>query len=179
MRFDTDDLDTIEAWGQLESVILHEMGHVLGLGTLWDGFLQNPSLPGPRGADTHFNGPVAIETFDLVGGIDYTGGEKVPVENEQGSTGTRDAHWRESVFATELMTGFLNGGVTNPLSIVSVGSFGDLGYTFSLAAADPYAPPLAAGVAPATARRLELGDDVWRGPLYVLDARGRILRRVR
>jgi hypothetical protein len=35
MSFDTADLDRMEADGCLQDVILHEMGHVLGFGTLW------------------------------------------------------------------------------------------------------------------------------------------------
>lgn len=177
MRFDTDDLDGLESSGQLEAVILHEMGHVLGLGTLWGGFLQNPSLPNSPGVDTHFDGATAIKAFDLAGGTDYGGGAKVPVENEQGGQGTRDAHWRESVFDTELMTGFLDSGA-NQLSIVTVGSFGDIGYLFSFAGTDEYATPapMAAAVA---GGHIELVDDLWFGPLWVVDAVGRVTRSVR
>ena len=34
-----------------------------------------------------------------------------------------NGHWRESVFDTELMTPYLDGGVANPLSIVTLASF--------------------------------------------------------
>ena len=37
MQFDSADLASLEAQGQLVNVILHEMGHVLGLGTIWTG----------------------------------------------------------------------------------------------------------------------------------------------
>ena len=37
MQFDAADLDWMKNNGTLERVVLHEMGHVLGLGTLWDG----------------------------------------------------------------------------------------------------------------------------------------------
>ena len=36
MSFDTADLAQIEADGSLVRVIMHEMGHVLGIGTIWD-----------------------------------------------------------------------------------------------------------------------------------------------
>jgi hypothetical protein len=36
MQFDTADLAMLEADGFLSSVVLHEMGHVLGFGTLWE-----------------------------------------------------------------------------------------------------------------------------------------------
>ena len=44
MMFDTADLDALEAKGQLEYVILHEMMHVIGFGTIWT---ELPSPPGP------------------------------------------------------------------------------------------------------------------------------------
>jgi len=51
MEFDEEDMQIIEDEGLLDEVVLHEMGHVLGFGTLWgpDGFdlLRNPSQPDP------------------------------------------------------------------------------------------------------------------------------------
>ncbi len=137
MRFDTDDLQRLADQGRLDDVVIHEIGHVLGIGTLWDdfGFLMNPSLPDNEGADTHFTGPRAIVAFDDVGGNNFSSGSKVPVENSQGEAGTRDSHWRESVFETEAMTGFVD--EVNPLSIVTVESLGDLGYIVNANAADP------------------------------------------
>ena len=35
MEFDTADLAAMEANGSLFFVIMHEMGHILGIGTLW------------------------------------------------------------------------------------------------------------------------------------------------
>ncbi len=183
MRFDTDDLATLETNGTLGDVILHEMGHVLGLGTLWSlfGFLQNPSLPSSPGVDTHFDGPKAIEAFDALGGTSYTGGAKVPVENSMGGEGTRDGHWRESVFDEELMTGFISApGTANPLSRLTVASLWDLGYAVNLDGSDAYmqvfsAPPLAATVG----GKLHLKDDLRRGPIYVVDPSGNVTRVLR
>ena len=83
MELDAADLDWIETNGALEAVILHEMGHVLGIGTLWDrfGLLRNPSLAAETEVDTHFAGVLAVEAFDGAGGASYTAGAKVPVEN--------------------------------------------------------------------------------------------------
>jgi len=92
------------------------------------------------------------------------------VENCCGS-GTRNSHWRESVFDTELMTGFLNFGA-NPLSVVTTASMGDLGYLVHYAASDTYllSLPLRAGPSPVR----PLGDDILRWPIAVLDAAGRV-----
>jgi hypothetical protein len=105
--------------------------------------------------------------------LDYTLGAKVPVENA-GPTGTRDAHWRETVFKKELMTGFINSGA-NPLSVVTTASMGDLGYLVNYAASDVFsvtaAPPTAA-----QGGMLLLGDDIRRGPIEEVDAAGRVIR---
>ena len=36
MQFDVADMAKLISNGTLQSVVLHEMGHVLGIGTLWD-----------------------------------------------------------------------------------------------------------------------------------------------
>ena len=108
---------------------LHEIGHVLGFGTIWDklGFLQN--LDG----DTHFNGPLAIAAFDEAGGSDHTGA-KVPVQQMGG------AHWRSSVFPGETMRP--GGGLA--LSAITVQSLADLGCGVDVTQADAYTLPYAA-----------------------------------
>jgi len=176
MRFDTADLANLEAAGSFGNVILHEMGHVLGIGTVWQsrGLLLNPSLPSSPGADTHFTGAQALIGFNNIGGSTWTGGSKTPVENTQGGNGTRDSHWREGVLQNELMTGFLNGG-SNPLSQLTIRSLADLGYTVDVGQADAFSLVLslrmAGGPEPTG---FEMHDDVLRVPLQKVDANGRI-----
>jgi hypothetical protein len=157
----------------LQSVIVHEMGHALGYGTIWPNLNLLAGATPPPGTDPHFTGTQATAAFNAVGGQSYVAGLKVPVENT-GGEGTADAHWRESVFGSELMTGFVDAGV-NPLSRVTVASMGDLGYVVNLADADPYtlAPGLRAfGQRPAIA----LKSDVLRVPIHQVDDAGRVLR---
>ncbi len=178
MRFDVEDLAALEADGSLNPVILHEMGHVIGIGTLWGlpafNLLADPSLPNNPGVDTRYTGVNGIAGFDSIGGTTYTGGGKVPVENSQGGPGTRDAHWRESVLVNELLTGFLDPGAT-PLSLLTVLSLQDFGYAVNKAGADPFFLILTV-VANGGSRRpgLHLLDDVRRGPIYQVDQQGRI-----
>jgi hypothetical protein len=164
MEFDTADLDL----ATLPNVILHEMGHVLGFGTIWGvkGLLLNPSLPSSPGVDTHFPGTNAIAAFNAAGGNGYVGA-KVPVENTQGGVGTRDAHWRESQLKSELMTGFLNAG-SNPLSAITIRSMQDLGYTVSVASADAYTfvPSVMAGPVP-SGPAIHLVNDILDIPVRV------------
>jgi hypothetical protein len=63
----------------------------------------------------------------------------VPVENT-GGPGTREGHWRETVFRNELMSGFI-AQPGNPLSRLTVASLADLGYQTDLDAAEPYVLP--------------------------------------
>lgn len=135
MFFDKDDLARMEAGGTLGDVITHEMGHVVGVGSLWD---DKGLLVGKGTADPTFSGPAAmVEYHKLRGGSGDP--VRVPVENT-GGAGTRDVHWRDRVFGNELMTGFVN-RVPNPLSRVTVASLGDLGYQVDVDAADQFELP--------------------------------------
>lgn len=181
MEFDIADLAALEDAGQLLPVIMHEMGHVLGFGTIWSrlDLLNNPSLPSNSGADTHFPGTRAIAAFDDAGGTSYTGGEKVPVENQAGE-GSGDAHWRESVLGRELMTPSLNGGMTNPLSAITIQSMADLGYKVDVTQADAYNNVFRApSRTPITDHVIDLRGDVRTGPIYVVDAKGRVVEVIR
>jgi hypothetical protein len=130
MFFDTADLGLLEQLGILDEVIIHEMGHVLGFGTLWN-FGRN-LLQGTT-ADPRFVGPAAIAGYVDVGGR----GISVPVEEDFGP-GTRFSHWDEETFDEELMTGFISLKGDSPLSVISTGSMLDLGYVGTSATADRY-----------------------------------------
>ena len=195
MLFDTADLETIENLGLLDDIILHEMMHVLGFGIFWEGdcgsnlpfdYLKEPSRQAnctydPNNTDTHFTGPEALARFDMMGGDNYTGGQKVPVENDtetypQGG-GSLDGHWRESVFGNEIMTPSAN--ATNPLSELTVAQFVDLGYTVDYGAADPYVQTFSVVLGPqADIPPVDLSNDIWRGELFEVDPDGSS-RRIR
>ena len=176
MQFDIADVANLEAAGQFNSVILHEMGHVIGIGSMWEdfGLVQSPSSAGTP-LDTYFSGANGIAGFNSIGGSTYTGGNKVPVENTGGG-GTMNAHWRESVLQNELMTGYLNSGVANPLSLLTVRSLADMGYTVNTGAADSFFLTLSLRTGP-EAPGLHMMNDVHRGPRYTFDANGRARRR--
>ena len=129
MQLDVADLAQADAAGLLTDLVLHEIGHVLGFGTIWS---ELGLITGVGSADPRFVGSTAVAAFHAAGGSDAA----VPVENE-GSDGTRDSHWRETVLGNEVMTGFIdNGG--NPLSAITIGSLQDLGYGTSTVAASPF-----------------------------------------
>jgi hypothetical protein len=135
MMFDEADLDALtgNGTGSLEDVIKHEMLHVLGFGTLWT---EKNLLTGGGGVDPQFTGTQARAGCQAAGGT-LTCASSVPVEGNTAPQGTRDGHWRESTFNTELMTGFIDQGFL-PLSSITIGSLADVGYTVNNANNDPY-----------------------------------------
>ena len=182
MRIDRDDVGPLSAGGQLVDVLLHEIGHSLGFGTLWStsGHLAEPALgtTGPP-PDTHFTGAAAINAFDAAGGAGRTVGAKVPVQNTGGG-GVVDVHWRESVLGAELMTSALNAGVANPLSPITVESLADIGYVVASDQSDPYVVPFpnlpVVGSRAQRAGTTNMGQDIWWGPIGVVDAAGTLVR---
>ena len=144
MEMDADDLNALATSGRLNAVVLHEMLHVLGFGTIWDQ-VSPARLTGAGGNDPRFSGPQAIQACTAAGGSVICAAG-VPVENCAGipncGGGTRDSHWRESTFRTELMTGFIEtANVPMPLSAITIQSFADLGYSVNAAGADTYKIP--------------------------------------
>jgi Leishmanolysin len=133
MSFDSADLAEMEADGTLVDVITHEMGHVIGIGTIWE---TKGLLAGAGTSNPTFNGRSAKKEY---GKLKRTRPTAVPVENT-GGPGTRDGHWRESLFKNELMSGFI-AMPNNPLSRLTVASLEDLGYVVNISAAEPYALP--------------------------------------
>jgi len=121
---------------QYQDVIVHEMGHVIGIGTLWEltgnteGILNDPptvpaGLPNPD-YDPRFTGEGAVAEYqallDLAG---YPEEATVPIANT-GGPGNYNGHWRELTFDNELMTPYAGGAEL--LSSLTAASLGDLGY---------------------------------------------------
>ncbi|WP_166041033.1 leishmanolysin-related zinc metalloendopeptidase [Sphingosinicella sp. YJ22] len=126
MKFDIADVDAM-GLDAFADVVLHEMAHSLGFGSIWDrlGLVTNGL----------FTGQNALAEFLEMGGS----GSGIPVEQDGGS-GTAGAHWDEETFNNELMTGYINEGV-NPFSAMSAAAFADMGYVINPnyeSLADPY-----------------------------------------
>ena len=167
IELDSADLSRSEE--TVASVLTHEFGHVLGIGTLWD---YKSLLHGTSTADPVFLGQTAHDAYAVLGG-----GGLAPVENT-GGEGTKHGHWRESIFRTELMTGWINPGA-NAMSTLTIASLRDLGYAVDMGAADAFVLPAKSGVS----GRLEgpvgerLADELIV-PRYVVETDGRS-RRIR
>ncbi|HET7602106.1 MAG TPA: leishmanolysin-related zinc metalloendopeptidase [Gemmatimonadales bacterium] len=169
MHLDVADVAQLAANGQLQDVVLHEMGHILGIGTLWAdrNYVLNPGSSNPR-----YSGTAGVEGYRDLGGLSST----VPVENT-GGTGTADVHWREETFGQELMTGYIS-NADNPLTRMTIGSLQDLGYTVSLTLSEPLV--ISAGaLAQLRTRPRRLIERTLPSPIIVVDQAGREVGRER
>ncbi|NIP57464.1 MAG: hypothetical protein GWN39_02575, partial [Thermoplasmata archaeon] len=101
LTLDEDDLAPMVGTDALTDLIVHEIGHILGFGTVWE-LKSLVEGTGDESDSPTFTGNEAITRWQSLGGSG-----NVPVEND-GGAGTADSHWEEEVFKTELMTGFSN-----------------------------------------------------------------------
>jgi hypothetical protein len=153
MGIDPADLNRLEEQRSLFDVVLHELGHALGFGTVpnWRPLLLNSGTSNPR-----FAGRQATAEYNSLGGSG-----NVPVEVEPPPEG----HWRQTL-GLELMTPVLPPPPARPvLSRITAAAMQDLGFTgVNLADADPYAlPPEGRRLPPGEG--LFLGNDAVFGPI--------------
>lgn len=136
MRFDLDDMAYMTSSGTFGDVIRHEMGHTIGIGTLWQnnglyvaGSGQYTGANGLAMYKTEFNQPNATYVpVELGGGAGTAGGHWNEVDNGSGLTGITDSQGRD--MRNELMTGWLNAPTF--VSKTTVASLQDLGYTVNM-----------------------------------------------
>lgn len=116
--FDVADLEGLEAEGALFEVLIHEIAHVMGFGTLW---VDNGVYAHGTGA---YTGPAAVAAYRSEFGVEAA---FVPVEREAGP-GSDDGHWAETWAggAGALMTSFHD--PPTYLSETTLASFRDIGY---------------------------------------------------
>jgi hypothetical protein len=124
-------LPGIRSSGVLDELALHELGHVLGFGVVWQ--LNRDLVEDLGSTDPRFVGPRALAEYSALG---RSGG--IPVMTIDGAW---QPHW-ESAFFEEIMARIPDGA---PLSRMTIASMADVGYTVDLTAADPYTPSLPAG----------------------------------
>jgi hypothetical protein len=107
---------------KLDDLIQHEVGHVLGLGTIWNRGVYSGLVNGDSSAtDPIFIGPHALEAFTRLGRSTQFAGRRVPLQ--LGALG----HWRIDAFVGEMMAPALAATV-QPTSAVTVAALRDLGW---------------------------------------------------
>lgn len=202
MKFDEADFTSYLSNSRFESVVLHEMNHVVGFGTIWEdkGLIKAPAfdtLVALTGSvDPRFTGSNAMSQCTALGGTPAhcASGGGVAVEG-CGDAGTADGHWREMfttnctgsgtqrlpvggtvAFDAELMTGYAEATAVMPWSKMSIASFQDLGYTVNLLAADPFSVPSLMSLAALRAQQetlaAEQGTEQLLRPRFAIDANG-------
>jgi len=141
MEFDSADVDNLIANNTFYGVVLHEMAHVLGIGTLWT---YNSNLNGTtynlyNTGSGQYTGPNALAQWQSE--FSQPSATFVPVELGGGG-GTANGHWNENDggggltgfvsvdngmdFTNELMTGWASS--TFFVSRTTLGGLDDLGY---------------------------------------------------
>lgn len=141
MQFDSADVDILIANNTFYGVVLHEMAHVLGIGTLWP---YNNNLNGTtynlyNTGSGQYTGPNALAQWQTE--FNMPSATFVPVELG-GGPGTANGHWNENDggggltgivsvdngmdFTNELMTGWASN--TFFVSRTTLGGLDDLGY---------------------------------------------------
>lgn len=124
MKFDTADIAFRVKTKTFDAIVLHEMAHVLGIGSLWPNFdLVN---------GTFYVGQAVLDAWEAMG---CGPGGRVPIE-AGGPAGTAGGHWDEFCLTDELMTGYLN--KVNFLSNLTISSLYDMGYIVNFSAADSF-----------------------------------------
>ena len=127
--FDSADAERMFTDGRMYSVILHEMGHALGLGTVW----------GSRGLVSGSFGYTGVRGNE---GLAMLGGSGQARVEDTGGQGTMGAHWKESVYIDELMTGWAQPAPQlMPLSKLTIKALEDLGFVVDVGRADSYTLP--------------------------------------
>lgn len=126
MAFDAKDIGEIDE-SILYDIMLHEMGHLLGLGLLWNKNGVYTPDSGLYRANTR-----AQAEFSALG---CSG--RLPVELDGGS-GTVNSHWDEDCLKHELMSGFTDSKENAILSRITLGGLEDIGYTVNYSGADTF-----------------------------------------
>jgi hypothetical protein len=136
---DTADVQGLMDIGEylLQQVIMHEIAHVLGIGTLW-----SPNIT----YSTPASSPNAGYLYQLnkanIAHFSYGGGGSGARVEDTGGSGTAGSHWKEGVYGNEIMTGYIDvdaGG--NILSRVTLGGLEDIGYSINYNHPDMYVLP--------------------------------------
>lgn len=164
VRVNSNQLEFMSDTGTLTDVMVHELGHVLGIGTLWRS--EHHDLVGPSRQHC------ANVTLEPHRPRTYTGALGITEFQDLGGSGEPKlddicAHWSEEAFQNEALTPTIHidwagGNHYNPVSSMTIGALDDLGYTVDYEAADPYELP--AGVAGLIGPQ-DIGKPVYRhGP---------------
>jgi hypothetical protein len=140
MTFDSADVGSLSS-AELEALFLHEMGHVLGIGTLWRNLGCSQCEQGNPRYNPTGQCPAAEAAFEATPNV---GANTDLLIEQDGGQGTACGHFDETLLQSEVMTGFLTvnrqTGISE-LSTITIGTLQDMGYTVNFDVADDYVLP--------------------------------------
>ncbi|MDQ2089813.1 leishmanolysin-related zinc metalloendopeptidase [Marimonas arenosa] len=127
MQFDMADAETYYNNGLWDAIVLHEMLHTLGFGTMWA--YMGLTTGSVSGGDIRFTGENATAVYQYefteIAANDPDSDIGIPIETD-GGAGTAGGHWDETLFNQEIMTGYIDSN--NFLSEMTVAALEDMGY---------------------------------------------------
>lgn len=119
-RFDEADVAGSYSKGNFEDVIMHEVLHAMGFGTIW----ADKGLIEEVGGQTRFTGEAATALYNSefaeIAANDAGSEFGVPLSGD-------DSHWNHNLFTREMMTSSLYGS-GNYMSDMSIAALHDMGY---------------------------------------------------
>jgi Leishmanolysin len=118
-------------------VMIHELGHVMGIGTLWQS--NGRSLINSMTGMYHANTYAGFAYGELLRSLVPSA---IPLTINQKDDDSNYSHWREEIFNTELMTHEAEFDGVMRLSQMTIASLRDIGWMVNYGAADFYALPV-------------------------------------
>lgn len=124
-----------DSWDDL---ILHEMLHTIGFGTIWDksGLITN--VGSAAVPDFRFTGLQARNEYQILYPgkyLDDPNADKgVPIESDEGGAGTVGGHWDNGTLPDTLMSGFLD--AKSEISNLTIAALDDMGYETTYTVSD-------------------------------------------
>ncbi|CAM9891885.1 unnamed protein product [Discosporangium mesarthrocarpum] len=145
----------------LFETILHEAGHILGIGTIstW-GTECSKCFRNGSGKLYKDNCPNAHKAYRKLVGKSVKDKVNIIEEDDCG-------HWSEDVFGNELMTPFSN-GKAEPMSKLTVEVLADIGYIVNPKKADSYSLKDNKAVDPARTKLVDRRGDILKGAVHTV-----------
>lgn len=138
ITIDSSDIDALARSGQLEAVMVHEIAHCLGFGTLWEiktvfGYYSRQWVtPQTTNPPWFFERPNAQQAEAEVTGNAFGPFPQIDHLERQGTT---RSHWSKDRYGPEMMTGYMD--AANPaVSLLTIRAMADIGYEVDVTQAD-------------------------------------------
>ncbi len=138
ITLDSADVDALARNRHLEAVMIHEIAHCLGFGTLWEtksvfGFYTRQYVTAAS-----VNPPWFFERPNAqIAEAEVTGNAVGPYPQVEhlGGQGTERSHWSDARYGKEIMTGFIDHDQP-VISLLTIRSMADIGYEVDVTQAD-------------------------------------------